>query len=154
MKTTKKVFIKKQLNKKSNLFPLHLRIIHNEVKAEGLITEIDGVTAQQLKKWNDKEERFESILPEYNEIIALINKNFRELKIIKRDSFHQLTAKEIRDILLERKTKKKEKPLISHYNDYLENEIYNNPNLTIGTKKNYRKSFTHFNMYLEQASLY
>ena len=47
MKTTKKVFIKKQLNKKSNLFPIHLRIIHNEVKAEGLITEIDGVTAQQ-----------------------------------------------------------------------------------------------------------
>ncbi|MDF1676964.1 MAG: phage integrase SAM-like domain-containing protein [Vicingaceae bacterium] len=154
MKTTKKVFIKKQLNKKSNLFPLHLRIIHNEVKAEGLITEIDGVTAQQLKKWNDKEERFENILPEYNEIIALINKNFRELKIIKRVSFHQLTAKEIRDILLERKTKKKEKPLISHYTDYLENEIYNNPNLTIGTKKNYRKSFTHFNTYLEQASLY
>lgn len=109
MKTTKKVFIKKQLNKKSNLFPLHLRIIHNEVKAEGLITEIDGVTAQQLKKWNDKEERFENILPEYNEIIALINKNFRELKIIKRDSFHQLTAKEIRDILLERKLKKLKK---------------------------------------------
>lgn len=152
MKTSKKIYIKNVKSKKTGKYSIYLRVLHNGIKSEGLIEELDPVFESEITKWNQTYERFETILASHNDIISTINIRFKELKIIKKKELNTMSPKEIRDYILDRSIYKSTN-LTNSLEDFLKKTIDPNVSMTKGTKKNYKKAFKHLNNFLNKKSL-
>ena len=89
----------------------------------------------------------------FNTILNEIRSDFEDFCYFNRNSLQYFSARKIRDLVLKRKEQLQNPLLKEAYETYYTEVIEKNKHLSPGTKKNYRKSKTHFYNFLQSANL-
>ena len=147
MKATIKIYV--NVNKKSSMnesYPIYLRITYNKQKAESRLN-LNNISKKQLRSWNPKFSRFEKGMNNYNMVICDIQSKFDKLMVRMQMDGTDLAATEIRDELVVVHGKNTES-VSEKVNWFLDKVIMVDTQLSPGTKRNYKKSFNHFNKFL------
>jgi site-specific recombinase XerD len=131
---------------KTGKVPMYMRITLNRKKAEMRLN--IELSPTELKKWDDRTMRFIDREMSANAVLNSIDKKFEDFRHHNATSLSQYNVKTIRDHLLGLDAKPS--PTIQHYIDnYYNTAIIPNTQLSLGTKKNYKKALKHLREYLE-----
>ena len=124
---------------------MYLRITFNRKKAEMRLNV--EINQQELSKWDEVTMRFADRSMAANAYLNSIEKGFEDFKYHNASTLNTYNIRTIRSIVMG--MDQTPAPLIMHYVDkYYSKAIAANAQMTEGTKRNYRKAFTHLKNFL------
>ncbi|WP_157957240.1 tyrosine-type recombinase/integrase [Winogradskyella tangerina] len=118
--------------------------------------DLTRVNESDLKYWIEATQRFDSKQKKfeaYNLLFNEIENEFHHFLREHRNDINKISAKDIRDHLLNRNKPNEEVYLHDAIWDWYNTEVLNDGDKTLGTKKNYKKSLNHFSNFLKRAKL-
>jgi integrase len=136
---------KAKASPKTGKIPVYLRVILYRQKAEARLN--IEVQAEDMKKWNGRIMRFEDRTMSANALLNTIEKKFDDFRHHNATELNRYTAKTIRDIITGQDSKPDHK-LLLFIDKYYQTAIEQNAQMAEGTKRNYRKAFTHLNAFI------
>jgi len=119
---------------------LYLRICFRRAKTEARLN-VD-VTEAELLKWDPFTMRLQERNSPVNHYLNRIEQKFQELLIMHATCLQQLSAADIRDMVLG-VNKKQVLTIMDFVDKYFEEEVLCNSNKTAGTTKGYRRAINH-----------
>jgi integrase len=156
MSTTLKFYIRQgKTLKKNKRYPIYIRVLHNRKKAEGK-TSLTPISGNEVSNWIEDSQRFKSKDKKYLSYNLFINAIENEFHNYLRDYKTEMATKtphEIVDYLLSRVQEDERISILKAINDFYENDILPDVDKAPGTKRNYKKSVTHFSNFLKQSKL-
>lgn len=131
--------------------PIYLRVVFKRQKAECRLN--IELTEDELVHWNPVLMRVE--LPDclINDGINNIDVAFKKYLTVNSLDIEHLTAKQIRDVVLSRKSFGYSPSVLQYFERYYEKSIVCRSDFSDGTKKNYRKAIKHFANFLKKENL-
>jgi hypothetical protein len=154
MGTTLKFFInKRRMNEQTRRSPIYLRIIHNLKKAEGK-TNLTPINESEANDWIKESQRFSSKEKKFITYNLLLNELQNEFHNYLRDHNTQMASKtphEIRDHLLSRVKEEHKLTILDAVNQFYLNDILQDVDKALGTKKNYKRAINHFSNFLKHT---
>ena len=155
MGTTLKFYINKaKKSKRSNRYPIYLRILHNSKKSEGKIS-LTTISESDIQYWVEESQRFSNNKKKYLSHNILLNEIQNEFHNYLRDNLTEMNHKtphDIRDYLLSR-NKSESITVLEAANEFYNLSILPNVDKAPGTKRNYKKSINHFSSFLKYKGL-
>ncbi len=150
MKAAKIVFFPNvsKKSKKTNDLPIYIRISKGTTKAEAKLDV--ALKESELANWNAFTQRLDIKGNVVNKRLEEIEFDFEGLPHRFKYDFEQFTPSEIKEKLFGGSYLKEPEHIKArdYLEDYYLNVVLTNSNISVGTKKNYRKSINHFNKYL------
>jgi hypothetical protein len=143
----------KKVSKKTGKIPMYVRILHQNQKAEASL-KLD-ITDRQRHQWNEMTQSFEPSRDPLNARIDRIKGDYGNF--LASNKIHlAFTARDILNKLIGKEAKENiNQPIlvIDFIDNYLLEYVNGSSKIKEGTKRNYRKSITHFKKFLMSNNL-
>ncbi|MES2849330.1 MAG: site-specific integrase [Bacteroidota bacterium] len=136
----------KRTDMKTREIPLYSRFIVQREKAE-LCLHI-SITKEQLENWDSNTMRISEKDCTVNSLLNRIDAKFQDFKAQNMFKLAEYSAKDVRDAVMGLQRKPIEL-VISFIDNYYKSTIEANPGITVGTKRNYKKTINHFYKFLK-----
>lgn len=140
-------------SRKNGRIPLYLKLTHEQKKAEYRLDPAYDLTEENVSLWDKELMRMRGKRKDdINEYLDSIAARYTEIR--KKENFN--APDNLESLLIEILGKKNvilKTTLIQFLDQYQTRCVESRPDNKEGTKKNYRKAFTHFRNFLKQANL-
>jgi site-specific recombinase XerD len=132
---------------RSEAIPIYVRVRLNGKKAEGRLYHAD-ILQKELLLWDPRTMRLTQQQHKANKFITSIQKEFDDFVLLNSKNLKKFSANVLRDLLLGRNEETKDSTVLEYIDKYFASTIEKNPNLSIGTKRNYIKANRHLKHFL------
>lgn len=150
MKKVKIVFYlnTQKIRKKTKQIPIYLRIRRERTKVE-ICLDV-AVHFDDMKYWDDINERLDTKDNEVNKRLEDIRDDFKGLQYRFKEEFPRMTPAQIKEKLFpsQHPTTAETILALNYMEDHLTGTVKPNKNISDGTKRNYRKAINHLTAYL------